>query len=389
MTLQTPDSLRWGSYLKFEGPYSHGTQPYVCPDDPSMTDKILSTITATEGGNWNALNMYDSCILTMGLIQWCDAAYFAVTDMLSACFQHDPSLLDPLQPAMTKSGALFVPTDKGYRFKLGSSLVITRSKQIELYFRGASGEKGGWSKVASDHARLWGACVANVFDNPVAIEVQKDWTVNRLDVFVLPFAKSIIQQAPHTNLGDAFRCAYYSFAANNPSWANSNLSAAIANSSNVMYSLPWFEDVLKQLTFGSGCAIYPNRYNKIRPVLERFFSIDLPDFATDLQQWNGRLKYPLCSVSEVQSALVQLGFNLGKSGPNHDGVDGVDGKKTHRATYDFQGCWNIDQTGLVDQATHLALHDAVQGLVDSSKGLAIDSDTEAALARLRAKLEQV
>ena len=41
-------------------------------------------------------------------------------------------------------------------------------------------------------------------------------------------------------------------------------------------------------------------------------------------------------VSELQSALVSLGFNLGRSGPDRDGVDGVWGRRTTRAVERFQ-----------------------------------------------------
>jgi hypothetical protein len=223
--------------------------------------------------------------------------------------------------------------------------------------------------------------VSNVFDQPEAIEIEKKYTFERLDLFVQSFAKSVIHKAPDDAVGNAFRCAYYSFAANNPSWANSNLSIAMQSSQNAPYSIPWLIDVLKQLTFGPQCTIYPDRYNKIRPVLEKFFGLDLPDFSTDISKWNGKLPYsPLCSIKEIQAALVKLNFDIGKSGPNHDGVDGVDGKKTRVAIYAFQKAWGMEFcSAWCDEQTHIALHDALAALDNMKAGNPIDEHASWAL----------
>jgi len=42
------------------------------------------------------------------------------------------------------------------------------------------------------------------------------------------------------------------------------------------------------------------------------------------------------SITELQKALVSLGFDIGRSGPNSDGVDGKWGRKTRNALIDFQ-----------------------------------------------------
>src|SRR5512138_1105983 len=79
-----PEDIKWSSYQTFEGPFFIGTQGFKLPEQPTFNDRILAVITATEGGHWNAINMYDRCIMTVGLIQWCEAGQYSVSDMLGA-----------------------------------------------------------------------------------------------------------------------------------------------------------------------------------------------------------------------------------------------------------------------------------------------------------------
>src|SRR5690606_3850260 len=48
--------IRWGSYDVYEGPFFRGAVPFVMPANPCLEDQILATITAAEGGHWNAIN---------------------------------------------------------------------------------------------------------------------------------------------------------------------------------------------------------------------------------------------------------------------------------------------------------------------------------------------
>jgi hypothetical protein len=61
--------IKWGEYKNYEGPYFIGSVPFSLSSNPSDDEKILAVITATEGGCYDSINMYDSCILSSGLIQ--------------------------------------------------------------------------------------------------------------------------------------------------------------------------------------------------------------------------------------------------------------------------------------------------------------------------------
>ena len=60
-------------------------------------------------------------------------------------------------------------------------------------------------------------------------------------------------------------------------------------------------------------------------------------------------------IKQIQQKLVNLGYDLGPSGPNKDGVDGYIGRRTRKAIKDFQTKNNIKSTGVLDQTTQNAL----------------------------------
>lgn len=70
---------------------------------------------------------------------------------------------------------------------------------------------------------------------------------------------------------------------------------------------------------------------------------------TQLRRWSDRP----AAIGLVQQALVDLGYDLGSYGPNHDGVDKIFGPVTEQAVIDFQTNESIGvpEPGVVDQAT--------------------------------------
>jgi len=61
------------------------------------------------------------------------------------------------------------------------------------------------------------------------------------------------------------------------------------------------------------------------------------------------------TVAAVQKALVSKGYDLGSSGPNKDGVDGVYGSKTKAAIKKMQKDAGEEQTGKIDEGVIMAL----------------------------------
>jgi hypothetical protein len=140
------------------------------------------------------------------------------------------------------------------------------------------------------------------------------------------------------------------------------LQQAVASTKAEKFSPDWCVEVLKQLTFGPQIAIYPQRYKAIRPVLERLFGVDLPDYADDLKTWKSSVLTPPAdpipsgltladfdTVEEYQRELIAEGHDLGPAG-----ADGIMGKKTKAAIIQFQQLHGLTPDGIVGPKTRQA-----------------------------------
>jgi hypothetical protein len=137
-------------------------------------------------------------------------------------------------------------------------------------------------------------------------------------------------------LGEAVFAAFLSFAANNPTLASRHFLLAVKNNPQISpWTRDWFIAILQQMTFGPGIAIYPHRYDCIRPVLEQLYGLDLPDFSEQLRSTS-----LLANPVHLQKALIALGYDLGPVG-----ADGVVGRLTKAAIMQFQQLHKLQPTG--------------------------------------------
>lgn len=368
-----PSQIGWSSYLQYEGAYFGGVHKYVIPSNPSWDEKILATVTATEGQHFDAVNAYDRCIVSLGVIQFCEAGMYSDSDMLGVVAKADPSLINTyLGPALAASNASFKPNAKGnWRFFFNDERgeVDTSILQKQLFLLNSNGLKGTWDDASKEHTKLWAACLASIWENPVAQQAQIDFTVPKLRTwFTQPAAHETLfgSQTPQDNEGwnGAVRAGFLSFAANNPTIAATQLAKAVAAAQAAPWTPDWCTDILKQLTFGPQIAIYPARYNAIRPVLEKLFGVDLPDFAADLQKWQeGFTPAPVANppidggpgmndfldLKHYQIELLAEGYDLGPTG-----ADGVLGKATHYGIVHFQQLHGLNPDGVVGNLTRNA-----------------------------------
>jgi len=360
-----PEEIGWGKYKSFEGPYFRGSRRFVTPASPTVEERQLSVVTATEGGCLDAVNMYDRCIVSVGLIQWCEASYFLTSKLLGAVAEHDASLLAPLERVLSDSSASFKKDASGrWRFFRQDSaihvpsVVDEKPEQDALFLLRSDGTAGSWDGESAARAKEWAAGLANVLVQDAAVAVQIPYTARRLRSFATREAAAILWDGSWDDgLTGAIRAAFLSFAANLPAVASSHLVKAVAASPSPKWSLEWSEDVLRELTFGPGVAIYPGRYDKIRPVLESAYGVDLPDLAAELKEWR-KLGEPQAHPQEptftdphdVQRLLVALGYDLGPAG-----VDGRIGPKTMDAIGTFQGMSGLVDTRTVDSDTRDAM----------------------------------
>ena len=165
--------------------------------------------------------------------------------------------------------------------------------------------------------------------------------------------------------------AYLSFAVNNPTRANKHLGIGMKSFDGAAWTKDWLIHVLKELTFGPRIAIYPHRYDAIRKPLERYYGLDLPDFASELKTWLADMgmeptsredvldedpqdrEPTFTTVKEIQGLLISMGYDLGPSG-----ADGKMGDMTKDAVIVFQGTHELEPDGIVGPATRKALLEA-------------------------------
>ncbi len=350
-----PSDIGWGGYGGYEGPFFRGVIPFDASHLPTFEDKAVAVITATEGGHYDAINMYDRCVVSVGLIQWCEASFFGVSDLLGAARERGATLA-ALDPALAQSRAAFGRNAAGrWRFTFeGGREVDDASQQRSLFLLRSSGKVGSWDAESRAHAKLWAACLAGVWAEPAAREAQLERTRRRVLSFAMPAARSVLfdDGRPSEGIVGAVRAAFLSFAANLPKTAADQLAIAVERGAGPKWSEPWVADVMRQLTFGPRIAIYPARYRAIRPVVERLFGVALPSLADDFEAWRAEhASDDAGSVLEVQRALAGLGYDVGAADGNLDA-------RTRDAVKRFQREQGLAVDGIVGPRTWAALRQA-------------------------------
>lgn len=338
--MATAADISWGNYRTFEGPFYRGKHPFVLPANATRLDKMMYVVTSTEGGRWDAYNGYDRCICTSGLIQWCEAGQYSVSALLGDVAVSAPEVLDPFHQFLASKNVAFRQNEKGqYRFFFqdGRGEVNTLQKQQQLFLLRSSGQAGSWDAASRRHAKEFAAAVSSVWENPKAQQIQSVFTASRLLThFTLETSKMVLQLVPDTDIGRAFEAMYISYAANNPLWADKSLREGL-KTNHAPWTKDWLIAVLQEMIFFSGITIWPHRYDAIRPVLEKVYNLDLPDFASEIKKWKDDEGGALWSTEEVQQALIDVGYDLGLFG-----ADGKWGNKSREAMEVFQEQFSVD-----------------------------------------------
>jgi hypothetical protein len=308
--------IGWGSYLNYEGPYFKGKIKFSIGTKPTEEEKWLEVFSATESGHYDAINMYDRCVLTVGIAQWCEGRQFSVSDMLGFVAEKCGTQVihSALMPSMISSNATFKKLSTGkWRFVFldGRGEVNTLQKQQEL-FLGCDGLKGNWAPDMQLKAKQWAADMASIWIDAGARKAQVDFTVPRMKWFFLKDAKNILlEDKEDTQLAHMIRAAYASYAGNNPTHANNALLELMKEDLHDKWSYAWCIELLKKLTFNPKIAIYPGRYDKIRPVLERLWlGIILPKSSNDLKVWvSARREIPTVPEEISNLQVIEDSFN--------------------------------------------------------------------------------
>ena len=289
MTITTND-IKWGRYSNFEGPFFIGKQRYVLPDNPTENDKIMNVITSAEGGAYDAINMYDAGIVSVGLIQWINAGQHSVDAMLGRVITDcgEEKVFVPLSEALTQSNATFKKNEAGqWRFFNEKGEVSSNAQQRQLFMLGC-GQLGTWHPKAIQHAKMWAAGLANVFADPAAQKAQVDYTVPRLKEFLFGNVRtSLYDGSPDEGWVACARAAVISFAVNVPGMTAPLYMSYATTTKAKKWSSDWVVGLLKHITFqGPKSNIWLARYNAIRPVLEKLYGVKLPKSTRELSVWS-------------------------------------------------------------------------------------------------------
>lgn len=348
--------IGWGSYGAFEGPY-FGGRASVKIAQAEMSEMIVMVTAAAEGGHYDAFNGYDSCGWTSGAIQWCENHQFSVSDMLGKVADGQYAELDPIVAYADSVGVDFEKDPNGrwrFKFRDGRGFVDNNLKQQQLFYRSGNGNKGTWTNDNKVYAKGWAAAISTVWEDEAMQSIQRVYTYSRLGQFLTQSAKAFFTSRPDSPTSDAMYAAYMSFAVNNPSWASSSLQKSLGSISCVMWSQDHLIHMLKHLTFDPQVAIYPTRYNAIRPVLEQLYGVQLPDMANALQVWSAATGLPTnFTTKQLQTALINLGYDLGPAG-----ADNKYGGATKAALFKFEqenGVPPANQDGMIDTFTYPVL----------------------------------
>jgi len=352
--------IGWGSYQQWEGPYFGGVVPYVLPDNPDFLEKCMSVVTATEGGHYDAINMYDSCILSVGIIQVCERV-FGVSNLLQKCTDYDlgtlrQSLLKMPTPADFKQD----PTGKWkFFFVDGRGFVDNVAKQQTLFLGGSTGLKGQWTDDQKAFAKQVAAVLASVWSSPGMQMGQREFVKPNLMTYVRPAAKATLFTDPdETGFKGAIKAAIISYSANLPAVADKYLALAVADPAwSTADDATKFTLAMKQVVFGPQIAIWPHRYQAIKPVIQKLFGVTLPT----LEELHSAVPgadpnqcvvddSSLTTVVGVQKFLVSHGYDIGPSGP-----DGIEGNATRAAIGKFQMDNGLQADGVVGPNTRNAM----------------------------------
>ncbi len=339
--MSTLSKIGWGSYTKYSGPWFKGSVPYLIPQNPTFLDKVTAVITATEGGMRDAANFYDRCVCTMGVIQWGEVCANRAVSQIVHDARRSPENAW-IDDRLAEANLRFSP------LRPWLQRADNPAADVAHTFLDSDGES--WTSAQRAYAKRSAAAMVDIFADPRTYAAQDAFTQPRL----LGFAFGAPRQDLFTNMSPddqegwagAARAIYISFAANLPTVASKHGTAALS----ISHATDKDEAITlaRMLTFNPGIAIYPGRYDKIRPVVERLFGVDLPDFASELRTWKANQphldRFP--TVASWQAALEALGFDLGPQG-----ADGKDGPKTRLAVKMFQKMHNLTADGLVGKQT--------------------------------------
>lgn len=339
----SPDDVEWGQYGGFEGPLFKGKQKVVEDvkvNTPMLFKALAATAAAESGAHYDAVNMYDAGICSVGAIQVIEGrGVLGVSDLLGEVMLSDSrSSFHELYPIFSMTGYRLSRVDvlgitgKATRFFAPDpegGIVDTEARVREMLFGSPNvGRKGTWKDENISRAKEWCACIASVFQHPEAITIQRQFIARRLKSYIMGDTEKVLFGDTLRGATDEdmefFRVVFLSFAVNAP----------VATSNAFLYSYSKRKDFVSCLDVFirrmliCGPPFYPDRLRKVLKALSH-----LPPYYQLISRLDDMLNgfdETGITVKRTQSALKTLGYDIGPSG-----ADGIMGTKTKKALAAF------------------------------------------------------
>jgi hypothetical protein len=287
----TINDVKWGSYKDYEGPYFLGKYKFNIPKNPTIEEKIVYAITATEGGTFDAVNCYDKCIMSISLVQFCDRFHLA-TKLLGYIVENlgtDVVMKHIKNAGFDKKFGINFGQNENKQWRWFKNGVECKSLQSlrDLYLGGSSGKKGEWSIKQKNIAMQWVVIMANIWDNKKARNLQLKYIASKINLFTYGKSKEELIESNKSWIGwpGAVKALYISYSANNPAEANRLVLESLESNPHFKWSENWSIQLIKDLALKSNFSIWPNRYNHIRPVIEKLYGVILPKNSEELRLW--------------------------------------------------------------------------------------------------------
>lgn len=293
--------VEWVAYGKREGPMCRGAHPHAW-DMPTSSARLaagqlrpvdvwLAAAMACEGGCYDAVNMYDRGIVSVGLLQWSEVGWRNLSRMLDFVVRNggDDAVRRALTPALELTGARISPS--------GFSIIYTSQNGRGCYdsapqgkhddsitkelFLGCDGFASSWTPAARRRALVWAECFRELFQNDDAREIQRRYATYELNNFVFPRAREILFDRmgnfEGTPMLHAVRAVYVSMAVNAPGIAQGIVEEFSRSTKIPARSEKWCLSLLSALASTSSAPQFSRRYALSRPIAAAAFNVDLPE----------------------------------------------------------------------------------------------------------------
>jgi len=278
--------IGWGTYRSFEGPmYIGNIKVPMASYESTFAQKVLSITAAAEGGHYNAINCYDAGLVSVGAIQFIDAGQFNVCNMIGKVADYCglEKINEIFDPVFKLTNAKFIKINPtSWRFYHPQhGIISTANQQKLLYFGDSNGNaKGTFDDKKKTLAKTWAMCFANVWTIPGSIEIQTDFTKEKLmSGFVWGNLKTELFSGTQEDTGivGATRALILAYAVNSPAVVVKQYDIGKKNS-HEKFSEQWCYEVLREIVVGGGVDVWKARWSAKKPYVDTMFHVSLPTY---------------------------------------------------------------------------------------------------------------